>query len=70
MNVLYDPKTLLPSSLEYLQHGDTDLNTTFPVRIVYSNYQLVDGMPMPYRIDRYVNGLLQLSLTISSATLK
>ena len=69
-SILFDPLTLLPSRLEYLQHADKDLNTTFPVRIVYSNYQMVAGIPVPYQIDRYVNGALQLSLTVTSASLQ
>ncbi len=70
VSVLYDPQTLLPTSIEYLQHADNDLNTTIPVRIVYSNYQTVSGTPVPYQIDRYVNGVLQLALSVTSASLK
>ncbi len=70
VTVLFDPQTLLPSSVEYLEHGDADLNTTFPVRIVYSNYQAVSGTPVPYQIDRYVNNVLQLSLTVTNVTLQ
>ena len=69
VSVLYDPQTLLPSSVEYMQHADSDLNTTFPVRVAYSSYQLVQGVPVPYQIDRYVSNVLQLSLTVTHASL-
>ncbi len=70
MSVLYDPQTLLPSSVEYLQHADSDLSITFPVRVAYSNYQTISGVPIPFQIDRYVNNTLQLSLTLNSASTK
>ena len=70
VSVLYNQQTLLPDSVEFTQHSDKDLNTTIPVRIVYSNYQPVAGVPVPYQIDRYVGNLLQLSLTITSVSLK
>lgn len=69
MRVLYDPQTLLPASTEYVIHADNDLHVQIPVRIVYSNYQTVSGLPIPLRIDRYVNGVLQLSITLTTASL-
>lgn len=70
VSVLFDPQTLLPSSIEYVQHADTNLNIGMNVRVAYSNYQTVSGVPVPFQIDRYVNNALQLSITVTSASLK
>lgn len=68
VRVLYDPQTLVPASAEFSIHADNNLSRQIPVRIVYSNYQTVSGIPVPFQIDRYVNGVLQLSLTLTNAS--
>jgi hypothetical protein len=68
VSVLYDPDTLLPSSVEYIIHGDKNLNIGLPVRVDYSDYRITSGVPIPYRIDRYVNNALQLSIVVTSAS--
>lgn len=68
VRVLYDPQTLVPASAEFSIHADNNLSRQIPVRIVYSNYQAVSGIPVPFQIDRYVNGVLQLSLTLTNAS--
>jgi len=69
VRILYDSQTLLPAIAEYIIHADNDLHVQIPVRVVYSNYQTVSGAPVPFRIDRYVNGVLQLSVTLTNAAL-
>lgn len=69
VRVLYDPQTLLPASTEFSIHPDNDLRRQIPVRVVYSGYETVSGLPIPFQIDRYVNGVLQLSITLTNASL-
>src|SRR5262249_30238025 len=69
VEVFYDPQTLLPASTEYFVHADKDLGVRIPVRVVYGNYQAVSGTPIPFQIDRYVNGVLQLSVVLTNASL-
>lgn len=69
VRVLYDPETLLPARAEYAIHADSNLHIQIPVKVIYSNYQTVSGVPIPFQIDRYVNGVLQLSVTLTNASL-
>lgn len=69
VSVLYDPQTLLPASVEYVQHLDRDLLHGMNVRVTYSDYQSVSGIPVPMKIDRYVNNVLQLSISIHKVSL-
>jgi hypothetical protein len=37
------------------------------MEIHYGNYQTVSGVKIPFTIQRYVNGSLQLEITVTSA---
>lgn len=62
-----NPNTLLPSVLTYRIHPDNGAQVDIPVEIRYSNYQKVDGVEIPFLIQRYVNGSLQLEIQVTSA---
>lgn len=68
LDIYYDPATYLPLSLSYNVHPDADAATDIPVRVQFSNYQAVDGVTVPLLIQRYVNGVLALNITISAVT--
>lgn len=70
VKVLYDPETHLPASLEYFIHPDRDDSRNIPVRVVFSNYQAVSGVMLPFHIERYVNRTLQLKLDVSNASVQ
>lgn len=59
--------TLLPVRLVFNTHADTNVLVNIPVAIEYSNYQLVQGVSIPYHIQKYINNGLALDLTVSSA---
>ncbi len=63
-----DPVTLLPSALKYTIHPDNNSSVNLQVEVRYSNYQNVSGVELPMHIERYVNGSLQLTVDIDSAT--
>ncbi len=67
--VLYDldPATSLPTALHFFTHPDEDLGTNIRVDVQFSDYRVVNGVEVPFRIRRYVNGTLQLDITVSSA---
>jgi len=60
-----DPNTLLPAVLSYSLTPDSG-GTPIAIEIHYSNYQAVNGVQVPFLIERYINGSLQLSITVSS----
>jgi hypothetical protein len=70
VNVFYDPQTFLPASLEYFIHPDNNDSQNIPVRVVFSNYQSVSGVMLPFQIERYINRTLQLKLNVSNATVE
>ena len=70
VTVLYDPVSILPSSLEYSVHPDSDDSRSIPVRIDFSDYRAVSGLLVPYRIDRYISGQLQLTVTADTVALR
>jgi hypothetical protein len=70
VKVFYDPQTSLPASLEYFIHPDNNDSQNIPVRVVFSRYQSVSGVMLPFHIERYVNRTLQLKLDVSNATIE
>jgi hypothetical protein len=69
--VLYDldPTSHLPTALHFFTHPDENFAANIPADVLFSNYQLVSGVQVPFRIQRYLNGTLQLDITISSVTI-
>jgi hypothetical protein len=62
-----DPTSFLPSVLTYSVFPDNGARIPVTIEIRYSNYQAVNGAQIPFHIQRYVNGALQLDILISSA---
>jgi hypothetical protein len=62
-----DPTTLLPAVLAYSVHPDNGNPAKIAIEIRYSDYRAVDGVQVPFHIERYINGSLQLDILISSA---
>jgi hypothetical protein len=62
-----DATTLLPYAATFNAHPDGDSGASIPVEIRFSNYQNVNGVNVPMSIQRYLNGSLQIDLTISNA---
>lgn len=62
-----DPNSLLPAVLAYSVQPDSGAQTPIAIQILYSNYQTVNGVQIPFHIQRYVNGSLQLDILLSTA---
>ena len=62
-----DPTSLLPAVLTYSIHSDDGTSTPIAIEIHYSNYQTVNGVQIPFLIERYLNGSLQLAIKIGRA---
>ncbi|MBS1823384.1 MAG: hypothetical protein JST61_15650 [Acidobacteria bacterium] len=63
-----DSATMLPRSLKYSLHPDSNSFSNVQVEVRYSNYKNISGVELPMHTERYVNGSLQLSIDIDSAT--
>jgi len=64
-----DATSLLPVFLDFNVHPDSDFTRSIPVEIVFSGYQKMNGIAVPARIQKYLNGSLQVDLTIGSAAI-
>ncbi len=68
-DVYLDAASLLPVTASFQAHPDGDAGTDIPVQILFSNYQAVNGIRVPMRVQKLVQGGLVLDLAISSATI-
>ncbi|MGA3324109.1 MAG: hypothetical protein ABSF45_06520 [Terriglobia bacterium] len=64
-----DAASFLPLFLDFNVHPDTDFTRSIAVEIVFSGYQKMNGIAVPARIHKYLNGSLQLHLTVGSAAI-
>ena len=58
-----------PWQFHHMDHPNEDLLTDLPVRIEFSNFQLVGSRLVPYQIIRFINGTPQYQVTVSNANL-
>jgi hypothetical protein len=60
-----DSATFLPVSLRYALRADSDSHIAIPVEIVYSDYAQIAGVVAPQQIQKFVNGSLQETVSVS-----
>ena len=68
-DVYLSASTYLPVALVFQTHPDNDALTNILVEVDFSNYEVVNGVQIPFHIQKFVNGTLFLDMTIQSATL-
>ncbi len=61
-----DPSSLLPMVVAYSVPTDSGAMSLIAIEIHYSDYHVVDGVQIPFTIQRYVNGSLQIQISLSS----
>ncbi len=66
-DVYLDPASHLPLVVTFNAHPDNDLGRDVPVEIRFADYQSVNGVALPFRIQRLLQGVLNLDLTVTSA---
>ncbi len=69
MDLYLDPTTLQPVALEFNVHPDNDAGLDIPAEIQFSDYQSVNGVWVPLRVQRYLNNGLVLDLQLENVTL-
>lgn len=69
MDFYLDPSSLLPLAVDFNAHPDNDTNTNIRREVRFANYQAVNGVQIPFHIQRLTNGGLALDLVVTSATL-
>lgn len=68
-DVYLDAGSYLPLFLDFNVHPDSDMNTNIPVEIQFASYVTLNGVKVPARIQKLLNGSLLLDLSISSAAI-
>jgi hypothetical protein len=63
-----DAATGFAQSLLFNAHPDTDAGTDIPTEIQFSDYRTVQGVMIPFHIQKFVNHALVLDLQISDVT--
>jgi hypothetical protein len=69
MDIFLDPTTHLPAATSISIHPDNDAGLDIPVQIQFSNYQSVNGVQIPFHIQKFINNSLALDLQVQSAAL-
>jgi len=68
VDLYLDPASFLPTGLAFNIHPDDNAASDIPVQVIFTNYQTINGVSIPFRIQRYFNGTLQLDLTVTLAS--
>ncbi len=68
-DIYLDATSFLPVALTYNEHPDNNALANIPVEVDFSNYQTVNGVKIPFRIQKFFNGTLFLDVTVQSAVL-
>jgi hypothetical protein len=66
-DIYLDASSLLPVALTFNAHPDSNALANIPVEVGFSNYQVVNGVKIPFRIQELFNGTLFLDVTVQSA---
>lgn len=69
VNYYLDSQTAIPAAMTFAMHGDTDVNADIPVVLLFSGYQTVNGVQVPFEVTRLHNGSPLYQITISSVNL-
>jgi hypothetical protein len=68
MDFYLDARTLLPSIVMFNEHPDNDQTVNISVQVMFSDYRNVNGVQIPFHIQRYINDGLVLDIHLTSAS--
>ena len=68
-DVYLDSSSLLPVALAFNTHPDNNTLIDIPMEVDFSDYQTVNGIRVPFHIQKYLNGTLFLDLAIRDVTM-
>ena len=70
VHVYYDPVTLRPTAMEYSLHPDDNDGVSIPVTVVYSDHRTIGVFSVPFHLERFVNGVKQLTIQADTISAK
>lgn len=68
-DIYLDATSSLPVAILFNVHPDDNAQANIQVEIDFSNYQTVNGLSVPFRIQQLISGSLFLDVTVQSANL-
>jgi len=69
VDTFLDASAHLPLAVLFNTHPDNDYGRDIPIEIRFSDYRSVSGVTVPFRIQRSMQGVLNLDLTVTAATI-
>jgi len=69
MDFYLDSVSLLPVALTFKVHPDDDMGSEIPAEIRFGNYQSVNGIQIPFHVQRIINGIVVLDFVVNSAAI-
>ena len=66
IEVFFDAKSHLPVAMVFDTHPDNDANRDIPIEIRFGDYHTTSGFMVPFHIQRFIQGVLNADLTITS----
>ena len=61
-----DSTTLLPVEMAFESHADGNLREGIAIRVLYSDYRAVDGVQVPFRLEKLVNNSLAFDFQLQT----
>lgn len=69
MDFYLDPTSFLPLAVSFNTHPDSDMNTNIPIEVRFADYRSVNGVQVPFHIQRLLNGSLALDIVVTNAVI-
>ena len=67
LDIYLDANSYLPLVVSFNVHPDNDASTDIPVRILFGDYRATNGIQVPFRIQKFLQGSLTLDLIVAKA---
>jgi hypothetical protein len=69
LDLYLDSATLLPLAMDFCVHPDTNAAQNIPIEVLFSDYRVVNGMQMPFHVERFANNTLVYDLQIQNVSI-
>jgi len=66
MDFYLDPASSLPMAAAFTAHPDDDMNTDVLMEIRVADYRVVNGIQVPFHVQRLLNGGLSLDVVVTN----
>lgn len=69
LEIFLDAATHLPVAIAFDTHPDNDAGTNIPVQVRYSDYRSVNGVLIPFHVQKFLNNGLVLDIQLQTVSL-